>query len=333
MTPQTAALQAPLSTGFSRQEYQSGLPFPSPGGSSWPRDWTWVTHIADRLFSAWAIREDLPIPGDHHYPLCFHEFVLLDSTCKSRITGKQHPGAGKDWGQEEQRVTDNVMFGWHQWLGGHEFEKTPGDAEGQGGLACCSPWGHKESDTTYPLNNKQQVRDICFLQYLLSCVCLISLSMVSSGSINVVIYSWIYFFFKARYNSLVCVSISVICLCYLISHLLSLLLSIYLGTYLCYYLHYLSICLSVYLPIHPSIYLSFYPSLSLSHICFIHSSIHRHVGCSCILAVLNKTTTNIVMQLPFEVLISSLTPSSPLVIRRSVLLDHTVQHLHADLGY
>ena len=124
-----------------------------------------------------------------------------------------------------------------------------------------------------------------------------------------------------------------ICLCYLISHLLSLLLSIYLGTYLCYYLHYLSICLSVYLPIHPSIYLSFYPSLSLSHICFIHSSIHRHVGCSCILAILNKTTTNIVMQLPFEVLISSLTPSSPLVIRRSVLLDHTVQHLHADLGY
>ena len=134
-------------------------------GSSWPRDWTRVTHIADRLFSAWAIREDLPIPGDHHYPLCFHEFVLLDSTCKSRITGKQHPDAGKDWGQEERRVTDNEMLGWHQWLGGHEFEQTPGDGEGQGSLACCSPWGHKESDMTYPLNNKQQVRDICFLQY------------------------------------------------------------------------------------------------------------------------------------------------------------------------
>lgn len=111
------------------------------------------------------------------------------------------------------------------------------------------------------------------------------------------------------YLSILLIYYLCICLCYLISYLLSLLSSIYLATYLCYYLHYLSICLSVYLPIHPSIYLSFHPSLSLSHICFIHSSIHRHVGCSCILAILNKTTMNIVMQLPFEVLISSLTPS------------------------
>jgi len=34
------------------------------------------------------------------------------------------------------------------WLNGHEFEQTPGDGEGQGSLACCSPWGHKESDMT-----------------------------------------------------------------------------------------------------------------------------------------------------------------------------------------
>ena len=38
-------------------------------------------------------------------------------------------------------------------LNGHDFEQTPGDSEGQGSLACCSPWGHKESDTTYGLNN------------------------------------------------------------------------------------------------------------------------------------------------------------------------------------
>ena len=45
------------------------------------------------------------------------------------------------------------MVGWHHRLDGHEFKQTPGDSEGQGTLACCSPWGHKESDTTYRLNN------------------------------------------------------------------------------------------------------------------------------------------------------------------------------------
>ena len=46
------------------------------------------------------------------------------------------------------------MVGWHHRLNGHEFEQTSGDSEGQGSLAFCSPWGHKESDTTEQLNNK-----------------------------------------------------------------------------------------------------------------------------------------------------------------------------------
>ena len=45
------------------------------------------------------------------------------------------------------------MIGWHHRLNGHEFEQTPGDSEGQGSLACCSPWGCKELDTTVRLNN------------------------------------------------------------------------------------------------------------------------------------------------------------------------------------
>ena len=45
------------------------------------------------------------------------------------------------------------MVGWHHRISGHEFEETQGDSEGQGSLACCSPWGCKESDTTYWLNN------------------------------------------------------------------------------------------------------------------------------------------------------------------------------------
>ena len=40
------------------------------------------------------------------------------------------------------------MVGWHHRLEGHAFEQTPGDGEGQEGLACYSPWGHKESDMT-----------------------------------------------------------------------------------------------------------------------------------------------------------------------------------------
>ena len=51
MTPWTTACQALLSMDFSRQENWSGLPFPSPGGSSWPRDWTWVSCIAGILFT------------------------------------------------------------------------------------------------------------------------------------------------------------------------------------------------------------------------------------------------------------------------------------------
>ena len=45
-------------------------------------------------------------------------------------------------------MTEDEMVGRHHRLNGHEFERTPGDGEGQGSLVCCSPWGHKELDTT-----------------------------------------------------------------------------------------------------------------------------------------------------------------------------------------
>ena len=44
-------------------------------------------------------------------------------------------------------MTDDEMVGWHHQLNGHEFEQALEDSEGQGSLACYSPWGHKESDT------------------------------------------------------------------------------------------------------------------------------------------------------------------------------------------
>ena len=56
--------------------------------------------------------------------------------------------AGKDWRQEEKGTKEDKMVGWHHWLSGHEFERALGDGEGQGRLACCCPWGHKELETT-----------------------------------------------------------------------------------------------------------------------------------------------------------------------------------------
>ena len=52
-------------------------------------------------------------------------------------------------------MTEDKKVGWHHQINGHEFEQAPGDGEGQGRLACCSPWGHKELDMTQRLNNEK----------------------------------------------------------------------------------------------------------------------------------------------------------------------------------
>ena len=52
-------------------------------------------------------------------------------------------------------MTEDKMVRCHHQLNGHEFQQAPGDGEGQGSLAWCSPWGHKESDTTEQLNNNK----------------------------------------------------------------------------------------------------------------------------------------------------------------------------------
>ena len=62
--------------------------------------------------------------------------ILWPPGAKSWLIRKD-PDAGKDWGQEEKRVTEEEMVGWYHWLNGHEFEQTPGDCEWQGSLACC----------------------------------------------------------------------------------------------------------------------------------------------------------------------------------------------------
>ena len=77
--------------------------------------------------------------------------ILWPLDAKNWLIGK-HPDAGKDWRWEEKGMTENEMIGWYHQLDGHEFEQALGVGNGKGSLACCSPWGHKESDMTEWLN-------------------------------------------------------------------------------------------------------------------------------------------------------------------------------------
>ena len=82
--------------------------------------------------------------------------ILWPPDMKNWLTGKD-PDAGKDWRQEEKGTTEDEMVGWHHQLDGHEFEQALEVGDGQKSLACCSLWGHKESETTEWLNRTDNV--------------------------------------------------------------------------------------------------------------------------------------------------------------------------------
>ena len=73
--------------------------------------------------------------------------ILWPPHAKSWLIGKDSD-AGRDWEQEEKGTTEDEMAGWHHRLDGRESQWTPGVGDGQRGLACCSSWGCRESDTT-----------------------------------------------------------------------------------------------------------------------------------------------------------------------------------------
>ena len=77
--------------------------------------------------------------------------ILWPPDAKNWLIWKD-PDAGKDWRWEEKGMTEDETVGWHHRLNGDEFEQALGVGVGQGGLACCRPWGHKESNTTEQLN-------------------------------------------------------------------------------------------------------------------------------------------------------------------------------------
>ena len=89
--------------------------------------------------------------------------ILWPPDAKNWLTGKD-PGVGKDWRQKEKGTTEDEMVGWHHRLNGHEVEQAPGVGDRQGSLACCSPWGCKESDMTEQQNwseRGQSERAVC----------------------------------------------------------------------------------------------------------------------------------------------------------------------------
>ena len=74
--------------------------------------------------------------------------ILQPPDVKNWLFGKD-PGAGKYWGQEKTGMTEDEIVVWHHQLDGHELEQAPGVGDGEGSLACCSPWGRKESDNDW----------------------------------------------------------------------------------------------------------------------------------------------------------------------------------------
>ena len=83
------------------------------------------------------------------------EELMLKLQYFGHLMQRSDPDAGKDWRQEEKTTSEDEMVGWHHWLNGHEFEQALGVGDGQGSLACCSPWSRRESETTERLNWKE----------------------------------------------------------------------------------------------------------------------------------------------------------------------------------
>ena len=136
---------------------------------SWaPKNWCfWTVVLEKTLESPLDCKEIQPVHSEGYQLWDFfgrtdakaETPVLWPLHVKSWLIGKDSD-AGRDWGQEDKGVTEDEMAGWHHWLDGRESEWTPGVGDGQGGLACCDSWGHKESDTTERLNWTEGYRNM-----------------------------------------------------------------------------------------------------------------------------------------------------------------------------
>ena len=128
-----------------------------------PKNWCfWTVMLEKTLVSPLDCKEIKPVNPKGNQSWIFigrtdseaEAPILWPPHAKSWLIGKD-PDDGKDWRQEEKGMTEDEMVGWHHQLNGHEFQQALGDGKGQEGLACCSPWGRKQSDTTEQLNNNK----------------------------------------------------------------------------------------------------------------------------------------------------------------------------------
>ena len=128
---------------------------------SWvPKNWCfWTVVLEKTLESPLDCKEIQPVHSEGDRPWDFfgrndakaETPVLWPPHAKSWLIGKDSD-SGRDWGQEEKGMTEDEMAGWNYRLDECDFEWTPGNGDGQGGLACCNSWARKELDMTEWLN-------------------------------------------------------------------------------------------------------------------------------------------------------------------------------------
>ena len=122
---------------------------------SWaPKNWCfWAVVLEKTLSSPLDCKEIQPVHSEGDQPWDF--FGRIDAEAETPVVWPPHAkswligkdsDAGRDWGQKEKGMTEDEMAGWHHGLDGRESERSPGDGDGQGSLACCDSWGRKELD-------------------------------------------------------------------------------------------------------------------------------------------------------------------------------------------
>ena len=137
-----------------------------------PENWCFQTVVLEETFeSPLDCKEIKAVNPNGNQPWIFigrtdveaETLIFWPPLEKSWLIGKD-PDAGRDWGQKEKGTTEDEMVGWHHLLCGHEFEQAPGVGDGQGSLACSSPWISKSWTR---LSDWTELTRLCYVNIML----------------------------------------------------------------------------------------------------------------------------------------------------------------------